>query len=73
VESDNPTSPIILEQDNEEKFVESNDPTNKPSLENQSNSLEKSDQPSHVQTPPYLERLTIEKSIKQLNLIFLGN
>jgi hypothetical protein len=69
IESDNPTSPIILEQDNEEKVVELNKTIDKPSLENQPNSLEKS---KFVQNPPYPEILTIEKSTKQSEFDFLG-
>jgi len=38
----------------------------------QVSSPDKSNQPSHVQTPLYLERLNIDKSIKQLEFDFLG-
>jgi hypothetical protein len=49
----------------------SNNLNDKPYLENQVNSSEKSDQPRHVQMPTYLERLTIEKSTKQSEFYFI--
>jgi hypothetical protein len=63
---------MILERDDEEKTIELNDQNNKLSLVEQISLSENSNQPSHDQTPPYSERLNINKSIIQLEFDFLG-